>query len=360
MRRFQGPLWLLLAPAIAAQTTLVNPLLPSGPDPWVTARDGFYYYMNTTGSSLAIWKTKNIAALATAERKVVWRAPESGPYSRDIWAPELHFLRGKWYIYFAADAGRNGSHRIWALENPSPDPLEGEWTMKGKVADPSDRWAIDATVFEHNGRLYMAWSGWEGEFNAAQNIYLAELSDPWTVKGDRVRISAPEYPWEKFGDLRPRTTSEANPGADRTNPIHVDVNEGPEFLRHDDRVFVIYSAAGCWTDYYSLGMLSASATSDLMDPKSWTKSPSPVFWLSPEAKAYGVGHNGFFRSPDGKEDWIVYHANEEPGQGCGNHRSPRAQRFTWNPDGTPNFGRPVSVGMPIEAPSGSDRNSQRR
>src|SRR3954447_10492673 len=135
-----NPIWCipLLASCAAAQTPLVNPLLPAGPDPWITSRNGFYYYMNTTGSSLVIWKTKNIAALSTAEKKTVWEAPASGPYSHDIWAPELHFLRGKWYIYFAADAGRNESHRIWVLENDSEDPLAGGWQMKGKVTDQSD------------------------------------------------------------------------------------------------------------------------------------------------------------------------------------------------------------------------------
>ncbi len=250
MNRVWYILFLLIRGA-AAQGTLVNPLLSTGADPWVTSRNGFYYYMNTTGSSLVIWKTKSIAALAAAERKMVWRAPASGPYSHDIWAPELHFLRGKWYIYFAADGGRNESHRIWALENPSPDPLDGEWQMKGKVADPSDRWAIDATVFENNSHLYMVWSGWEGEVNGAQNLYLAELADPTTIKGRRVRISTPEYPWEKIGDLKPRQATEINPGADPGSPLHVDVNEGPEILRHGGRIFLVYSAGGCWTDYYS-------------------------------------------------------------------------------------------------------------
>jgi GH43 family beta-xylosidase len=226
--------------------------------------------------------------------------------------------------------------------------------MKGKVADASDRWAIDATVFENNSHLYMVWSGWEGEVNGAQNLYLAELADPTTIKGRRVRISAPEYPWERIGDLKPREASEINPGADPTKPLHVDVNEGPEVLRHGDRIFLVYSAGGCWTDYYSLAMLTASASSDLMDAASWKKSPSPVFWLSPEAHAYAPGHNSFFQSPDGKEDWILYHANSEPGLGCGGRRSPRAQRFTWRPDGTPDFGRPAAVGVPIAAPSGEN------
>jgi GH43 family beta-xylosidase len=241
------------------------------------------------------------------------------------------------------------------LETGAADPLSGEWQMMVMGADPTDRWAIDATVFEEGSRLFMIWSGWEGEVNGAQNIYIAELADPWTVKGSRVRISTPEYPWERVGDLKPRRDPDENPGANLLDPLHVDVNEGPELLRHGNRLFVIYSAGGCWTDYYSLGMLTAEAGSDLLNAGSWKKSPLPVFWQSPRAGAYGTGHGSFFRSPDGKEDWMLYHANPEPGQGCGGRRSPRAQRFEWKPDGTPEFGRPVGLGVPVSGPSGEAR-----
>ena len=346
----------LLCGMVAAQTlsvqTLVIPLLTSGPDPWVTYRAGFYYFMHTTGNSLRIWKTRSLAGLANAENKVVWRAPSTGPYSRDVWAPELHFLRDKWYIYFAADPGTNAGHRIWALENASEDPLSDDWQMKGKVADPTDRWAIDATVFEAGSRLYMVWSGWEAGVNGAQNLYIAELSNPWTIKGERVKISSPEYPWEKVGDLAARRDPEENPGKNLLDPPHVDVNEGPEILRHGRNIFIVYSAGGCWTDSYGMGLLAAQSGSDLLNPASWKKNAIPVFWQSPKAGAYGPGHGSFFRSPDGAEDWMLYHANPGPNQGCGGRRSPRAQRFTWNPDGTPDFGRPAAIGVPIAAPSG--------
>src|SRR5215469_9445305 len=188
------------APAESKGGTFTNPLLPTGPDPWVIVKDGYYYYMNTVGTNLTIWKTRSIADLKNTEKKIVWRPPASGPYSHEIWAPELHLLDGKWYIYFAADAGTNRSHRLWVLENNSTDPLQGEWTMKGKLADRSDKWAIDPTVFENRGRRYLAWSGWEGDINGVQSIYIAELGNPWTVKGRRARISTPQYPWEKMGD----------------------------------------------------------------------------------------------------------------------------------------------------------------
>jgi GH43 family beta-xylosidase len=335
----------LLCVGAAAQnqpsaSTFTNPILDSGPDPAVIYRGGYYYYMNSTGVNLTIWKSRDITDLRHAEKKVVWVPPSSGADSHELWAPELHFLQGKWYIYFAADYGDNKTHRLFVIENSSTDPLDGQWTMKGQVKDATNKWAIDPSVFENRGTLYIIWSGWEGDQNGTQNIYLARLKNPWTIEGPRVRLSTPEFPWEEVGDLP------------RGDPPHVNVNEGPEILQHKDKIFLIYSGGGCWTDDYSLGMLEASAESDLMNPASWKKTPAPVFAASPAAHVYGTGHNTFFKSPDGNEDWIIYHANPESGEGCGRYRSPRAQRFTWNEDGTPNFGTPLPLNTVLEKPSG--------
>lgn len=279
-----------------------------------------------------------MADLESAEKKVVWIAPPRGPYSRDIWAPEIHRFNGKWYIYFAADNGRNRNHRLWVIQTSSPDPLLGSWSEPQRIGSADNHWAIDASAFENRGQLYLLWSGWEGNENGEQDIYIASLSDPTTVASPRVRLSAPQKPWEKVGDL---------PG---NNPSHVNVNEGPEILKHGDKLFLIYSASGCWTDNYELGELSASADSNLLDPASWTKNPHPVFKGSSSAHAFGPGHNGFFKSPDGKQDWIIYHANPGPEEGCRNQRAPRAQPFTWNRDGTPHFGKPVPIDKSLPRP----------
>ncbi|MBI2729349.1 MAG: glycoside hydrolase family 43 protein [Sphingobacteriales bacterium] len=320
--------------------TFTNPLLPSGPDPWCIYKDGYYYYTNTTGNNITIWKTKNIADLKTAQKKIVFTPPATGPYSKELWAPEIHFLYGKWYIYFAADSGNNIDHRIWVLENSTADPLKGKWEMKGKLTTPDDKWSIDGSSFEHKGMMYFIWSGWEGDVNEQQNIYIAKMKNPWTIEGKRVKISSPELDWEKHGDLN-------NPN----DVPHVNVNEGPEVLKHGNNLFLIYSASGCWTDYYALGMLTALAESDLMDAAFWKKSPQPVFKQSVENEVYAPGHNSFFRSPNGKEDWILYHANDKPGQGCGEFRSPRAQKFIWTKEGVPHFGVPVKKGVPLKIPS---------
>lgn len=135
----------------------------------------------------------------------------------------------------------------------------------------------------------------------------------------------------------------------------MNVNEGPESLSTAARFFLIYSASGCWTDHYALGLLTASADANLLDPASWKKSPQSVFSGSPAAHAFETAHNTFFASPDGKQNWILYHANPEEGKGCGNWRSTHAQPFTWNTDGTPEFGAPIPLDKPIEKPSGTRR-----
>ncbi len=189
------------ARTLSQPATFTNPLLPVGPDPWVIFHDGFYYYMNSTQGNLTIRKTRDITGLDHAQKQVVWTPPATGPYSHEIWAPELHRLDGKWYIYFAADDGSNDHHRIYVLENGAADPIEGSWTFKGKVADPSDKWAIDATVFTLRGRNYLVWSGWQGDTNGVQSLYIARLKNPWTIEGQRVRLSTPDHPWEKVGDF---------------------------------------------------------------------------------------------------------------------------------------------------------------
>lgn len=309
--------------------TFSNPIKESGADPWVIKYNEYYYSCYSNGNnSIYIGKSKRLEDVYNEEyTKKVWQAPAGKEYSKEIWAPELHYLNGKWYIYFAADSGKNEDHRMFCLEGLEDDP-QGEFTFKNKLSVKDDRWAIDGTVFNKgNGELYFIWSGWEGDKNISQNIYIAKMSDPYTLTGNRVKISEPEEDWEKVGV-----------------PL---VNEGPEVLVKDGTIHVVYSASGSWTDDYCLGLLTCE-DGDVMNPDSWKKT-GPVF--SKTEGAYGPGHCSFTKSPDGKEDWILYHADEQSGSGWGG-RSIRMQRFTWN-NNYPVFGTPVKVHEQTQAPSGT-------
>jgi GH43 family beta-xylosidase len=333
-------LFLISISGFSQDKTFSNPIMTSGADPYSTFHEGYYYYTNTMGNKLVLWKTKNLANLAQAEKKTVWLPPPDTNYSKDIWAPEVHFINGKWYIYFAADKGDNKTHRMYAIENSSKDPFEGKWEFKGKIASKSDKWAIDGNVFEHKDQLYMIWSGWEADENGQQNIYIAKMKNSFEIEGERTMISKPTNEWEKHGFL----------GKD-ANPSQVYVNEGPQYLSKNGKIFIVFSASGCWTDFYSLGLLRFDGSENLLEASAWKKDPNPIFKQSPENGVYAPGHNSFFKSPDGTEDWILYHANSNPGDGCGGKRSPRMQKISWNKDGTPNLGIPVSEDSILEIPS---------
>jgi GH43 family beta-xylosidase len=290
--------------------------------------------MNTLGNHIAIRRTKYLSELKKSIPVVIWHPQRGTDHSKGIWAPEMHYLQGKWYMYFTATDGPDADRRMNVLESDSQNPIApSSWTYKGQLAATPNLWAIDGTILKYHNQLYMIWSGWRGKDasnSGHQQLYIAKMKNPWTLEGRRVMISEPTYDWEKHGD----------------------VNEGPEILKNKaGRVFLIYSASGCWTDHYALGRMDLKQGGDPMNPNDWTKYPHPVFSTDAASHAYATGHNGFFKSPDGTENWIIYHANPRPGQGCDGHRSPRIQKFTWNEDGTPDFGRPVDINTPIPVPS---------
>jgi GH43 family beta-xylosidase len=323
-------LCILICNCSFGQTTFTNPLLPSGADPWVIYKDGYFYYTHTGGDRIDLWKTKNLSELKNVVPKTVWTPPPTGPNSKAIWAPELHFLEGKWYLYYTATDVHNNSDAsryVFVLENTSPDPLIGPWTDKGKLNTHHS--GLDGSVFEHQGYRYFVYSAYVG---AQSVLVICRMKNPWTLTDQQVEIAKPTNVWEKFGGR--------------------EILEGPQFLtKNKGKVFIIYSASACWADEYALGMLTAKASSDLLKPSSWIKSDLPVFKQSAKNSVYAPGHNSFFTSPDGKEDWILYHANAGPGQGCDHRRSPRMQPFHWKRDGTPEFGVPLKTDSLRRVPS---------
>ena len=305
-------------------------------EPWILQRADPYVYKHTDGKyyftasvpaydAIVLRCSDTLAGLAQAEEKVLWTKHESGPMSKHIWAPEIHFLYGKWYIYYAGgEMEAEWEIRPYVLECQGEDPMTDEWIEKGKMRRAKDdefsfeAFSLDATVFENKGRWYYIWAVKVGVGKQISNLYIAEMENGYTLKTVQVMLTTPDYDWERHGFW---------------------VNEGPGIIKHDGKIFMTYSASETGIQY-CVGMLSADEDADLLDPKSWTKERYPVLTTNEEKGIYGPGHNSFTKDEEGN-DIIVYHARTEA-EIVGNplynpNRHAMLMKIKWSEDNRPIF-----------------------
>jgi GH43 family beta-xylosidase len=308
-----------------------NPIVPQRADPQVFLHVDGYYYMAATVPSfdcVELRRARTIGGLATAEPAIVWYRPDQGPMSGSIWAPELHFIDGKWYIYISAgDKAKDWSSiRPCALVCDGNDPLKDTWKIAGRVLTKWDTFSLDATTFEYKGQRYFVWCQVEPGIQGT-NIMIAKMKTPLELEDEQSILSRPEYTWEQ--------------------QVYW-VNEAPAVLVRNGKVFISFSASAT-DENYCMGLLTADTDADLLDTLSWSKSKEPVFKSCDETSQYGPGHNSFTTTPDGKKVIMVYHSRNYKkieGVSLSNpDRHTRAQALQWNEDGTPDFGVPVPDGL---------------
>jgi len=299
-------------PNVTGYTPIGNPARQGSPDPQIAYHDGKYYwigYCSGIGGFFAIeldvFNPEHLAELNDSTKniftyekvKFVGLSVEGLDTSGDVWAPELHFIGEYWYIYFAylAPGADVSARRMYVAKSKNKNDLSGGFEAPQKIYDwRNDKWAIDGSVFEYEGELYFTWSGWEGDVNVQQNIYIARMSDPMTLSSERVCISVPSYDWERQKGEMPE------------NPY---VNEGPVAITQGDYLTIVYSASGSWCDNYCLGQLLFLG-GDILNPNRWQKIEYPI--LSSMNGFYGPGHNCFITDENGVI-WVVFHAKPTGG-----------------------------------------------
>lgn len=312
---------------MSKKISYTNPVVPQRADPWIYRHvDGNYYFTASVPEydRIEIRKSKTIQDLTHAQPVVVWKKHSKGEMSCLIWAPELHYIKGRWYIYFAAgDTMEVLDHRIYVLECKTEDPLTGAWEEKGQLDTGWDTFALDATSFMQNDIQYLVWAQQDLKIPGHSNIYIAEMENPWTLKTKAVLLTYPEYDWECRGFL---------------------VNEGPAVLRKNGRIWITYSASAT-DENYCMGLLWMDESQNPLQKCVWHKSPVPVFTTYAENHQYGPGHNSFTVAEDGQTDLLVYHARnylEIQGDPLYDpNRHTRVQAFEWNENKEPVFGVPV-------------------
>ena len=277
-----------------------------GQDPWVIPFEGSLLLVQSDTVRITVTRFRDLARMYDGEDTVIWTPERNSDHGRSVWAPELHEIDGRWYVYYTAGDGRSHTPRTYVLE--ADHPL-GPYRELGKVCDPcDDMWAIDLTVLRHGGRLYAVWSGWDGPNDGfPQNLYIAPMANPWTLAACRTLISRPDHDWEMSVAA---------------------VNEGPTALRRrDGKLFIAYSADASWTTAYKMGLLEWVG-GDLTDAASWRKVPTPIFTAGGHASFVETG-NGLF---------AVYHRKSTSDPGWADREIHYAP-VRWDDAGYPVIGR---------------------
>ncbi len=266
-------------------------------DPYILRKDGWYYFTASVPEfdRVVLRKARTLRELPDAVEKTVWIRHHDGPMSCNIWAPEIHFIEGKWYVYFAAARGgadKSGcyDHRIYALMNDSADPLEGRFEEAGRIDTGWESFSLDSTTAAFEGKRYFIWAQRDFGIPGNSNLYIAEMENALTLKLPAVRLSVPEYDWECRGFL---------------------VNEGPSCLVRGGRLYLTYSASAT-DERYAMGLLTLKKGGDPLDAGAWKKSPAPVMVTEEKNGLYGPGHNSFTVDEEGN-DLLVFHARPYPG-----------------------------------------------
>ncbi|KAF2103991.1 Arabinanase/levansucrase/invertase [Rhizodiscina lignyota] len=297
-------------------------------DPYVLYAHGKFYMTYTAGNRVELWCSDSLLDFENrCSKHKVWQPPGGRPYSGDVWAPELHAIQGRWYIYVSCDDPKlgNKSHRMYVLIGPpdSQDPCAGtfkdgklgEWHISHEphcVRNMPDQWAIDGTIIHLQGQMYMVYSGWslQPTTQDLQQLYIVRLKSPLEADSYPSMISTPDQRWEFSG----------NKG----------INEGPQWLAAPDGSWIglAYSCAGSWTRDYKMATLQYVG-GDPLDPRAWRKSREPLI-CSRDKPPFGPGHGSFLQL---EGDYIaIFHGTDNATDGWGNRKA-RCQRVRWTSDG---------------------------
>lgn len=305
-----------------------TPFIMQRADPYIVRdKDGTYYFTASVPAydGIILRKSETLEGLANAPEKYIWHKHDCGPQSFNVWAPEMHYIFGKWYIYYAAGERDD----VWKIrpyvlkcrgKRPYEDPWEELGAMQASEEDEFSftQFSLDATVFEHQENYYMVWAEKVGSGKKISNLYIAEMAAPNRLLTKQELLSTPDYAWERHGFW---------------------VNEGPFILKHDGKIYMTYSASDTGPDY-CMGMLSANEKDNLLDPASWKKNRKPVLASCPEKNIFGPGHNCFTRDEEGNII-MVYHARTESkisGDPLYNpNRHTMLMKIKWKADGSPAF-----------------------
>jgi len=160
--------------------------------------DGQYYLTGTTGApdwwavtgDIQVWKSSDLATWTPVvehprRRSVVWNIDREGTWEkpiplrdgapfRPLWAPEITYLKGTYWIAYSIPLGVGGGLLKSTTGKPE-GPYESVWKERPLVH------AIDLALFgDDDGKVYLIWA--DGQIAQLNDDLTAFAEKPWKLK----------------------------------------------------------------------------------------------------------------------------------------------------------------------------------
>ena len=277
-------------------------------DPCVIA-DGDVFFLVATGEApdgrrLPIYRSEDLRRW-TFVRGAVDRGPEGAWNRRNFWAPEIHALDGRFYLYYTAMPDGTPANEGNRVGVAVADAVGGPYEDLGVVVPHG---SLDGSVFtDTDGTRYL--------------LYTTEVNSDAGFPQGQVLIDRLVTPTRVAG--QPQAIIDFHGW-----------NEGAAMIRHGGKYHIFFSTGSWKSDGYCVRWAVADApTGPFVEP-----DPAHPLLTTVRPDMIGPGHGFPWLHPDGT--WrYTFHAWDE----AMTRRSPRFARLDWH-DGRPVF-------TPLDAPS---------
>ena len=283
-----------------------NPVAPAYmADPYCFLHDGTYYAVGTgvleaggtgSGKVIPMLRSQNLQHWEELGPVLTPPADERGG---EFWAPEVGYSDGVFYLYYHAN-GNGGGFRIRVATSTTPG---GPYTDTGNpMTDVAmNPFAIDSDMFrDDDGQCYLFYATdfYDSDATTFRGTALVvdRMKSMTELAGHPQVVMRAHWQWQIF--LRDRLM-----GGKVADWYTL---EGPSVVKRGGKYYCFYSGGNYQNDTYGVDYLTADHVTGPWREAGQARGPQIM--RSVPGQVIGPGHNSIVTSPDGKEDYIVYHA----------------------------------------------------
>ncbi|WP_230688155.1 glycoside hydrolase family 43 protein [Hymenobacter jeongseonensis] len=334
------------ATACSKPRTYTNPVYAAQfPDPFVLRHEGRYYAFGTTGKART--NDGRIFTLLTSDNLVDWQAaggaltPPAGAEDADFWAPEVVFHQGTFYMYYSMGGGAIGAtvgHRLHVATSKKP---EGPYTQVALLDVPASKFTIDAHPFQDtDGQWYLFYArdfiDTDNNYRPGTGLVVDRLLNMTRLAGESRTVMRARHDWTVFEKNR------TMPLYDNKTFAEWHTLEGPFIRKHAGKYYCFYSGANFLTPRYGVDYCVADS---ILGPYSDVGAEQgPRVLAAVAGHVRGPGHHSHVLSPDGRTEYLVYHAWNK----AMTERQLCIDKLAWTADG-PRCEGPTYLPQPMPA-----------